>query len=49
MGQDIWGKPLLILGMLLILGGVQLLTIGIVVEMQMRTYFESQVEGLPVG
>ncbi len=42
MGQDIWGKPLLILGLMLVLGGIQLITVGIVVEIQMRTYFESQ-------
>ena len=42
MGQDIWGKPLLILGMILLIAGLQLITIGIVVEIQMRTYFESQ-------
>lgn len=42
LGQDIWGRPLLILGMLLLLGGIQFITIGIVVEIQMRTYFESQ-------
>ena len=42
MGQDIWGKPLLILGLLLVLGGIQFITIGIVVEIQMRTYYESQ-------
>lgn len=42
MGQDIWGKPLLILGILLVLGGFQLITIGIIVEIQMRTYYESQ-------
>lgn len=42
LGQDIWGKPLLILGLMLVIGGIQLITIGIVVEMQMRTYFESQ-------
>ena len=41
-GQDIWGKPLLILGLMLVIGGIQLITIGIVVEIQMRTYFESQ-------
>jgi glycosyltransferase involved in cell wall biosynthesis len=41
-GQDIWGKPLLILGLMLVLGGIQLITIGIVVEIMMRTYFESQ-------
>lgn len=42
MGQDIWGKPLMILGLILLLGGIQFVTIGIVVEIQMRTYFESQ-------
>lgn len=42
MGQDIWGKPLMILGLMLVIGGVQFITIGIVVEIQMRTYFESQ-------
>jgi len=42
MGEDIWGRPLMILGMMLILGGIQLITIGIVIEIQMRTYFESQ-------
>lgn len=42
MGQDIWGKPLLILGLMLVIGGIQLVTIGIVIEIQMRTYFESQ-------
>ncbi|MBI5914064.1 MAG: glycosyltransferase family 2 protein, partial [Bacteroidetes bacterium] len=41
MGQDIWGKPLLILGLMLVIGGMQLITIGIVIEIQMRTYFES--------
>jgi len=42
MGQDIWGKPLLLLGILLVIAGIQLVTIGIVIEIQMRTYFESQ-------
>lgn len=42
MGNDIWGKPLLILGLMLVLAGIQFVTIGIVVEIQMRTYFESQ-------
>jgi glycosyltransferase involved in cell wall biosynthesis len=41
-GQDIWGKPLLMLGILLVIGGIQFITIGIIVEIQMRTYFESQ-------
>ncbi len=42
MGEDIWGKPLLLLGLLLVIGGIQFITIGIIVEIQMRTYFESQ-------
>jgi glycosyltransferase involved in cell wall biosynthesis len=42
LGNDIWGKPLLLLGILLIMGGIQFLTIGIIAELQMRTYFESQ-------
>ncbi len=42
MGQDIWGRPLLILGLMLVIGGIQLITIGIVIEMLMRTYYESQ-------
>jgi glycosyltransferase involved in cell wall biosynthesis len=41
-GNDIWGKPLLLLGILLVLGGLQFITTGIIAEMQMRTYFESQ-------
>ncbi len=41
-GHDIWGKPLLILGLMLVIGGIQFVTIGIIVEIQMRTYFESQ-------
>jgi hypothetical protein len=42
MGQDIWGKPLLILGLILLLGGIQLVTIGILAEVNVRTYYESQ-------
>ena len=42
LGQDIWGKPLLILGLMLVVAGIQLITMGIVIEIQMRTYFESQ-------
>ncbi|MEM9836762.1 MAG: glycosyltransferase, partial [Bacteroidota bacterium] len=42
LGNDIWGKPIMVLGMILILAGIQLITIGIVVEIQMRTYYESQ-------
>ena len=42
MGQDIWGKPLMILGLILLLGGIQLITIGILAEVNVRTYYESQ-------
>lgn len=42
LGQNIWGKPLMILGLMLVVAGVQFITIGIVIEIQMRTYFESQ-------
>lgn len=41
-GNDIGSRPLLILGVLLILVGIQLFTIGIVADLLMRTYFESQ-------
>jgi len=42
MGHDIGGKPLLILGLIFLLGGVQLITLGILAEVNVRTYFESQ-------
>ncbi|MBX2817333.1 MAG: glycosyltransferase family 2 protein [Saprospiraceae bacterium] len=41
-GMDIWGKPLLLLGILLLLAGIQLITFGLVMELLMRTYYESQ-------
>jgi len=42
LGNDIWGKPLLLLGFMLTIGGIQIITIGIISEMLMRTYYESQ-------
>lgn len=42
MGEDIWGKPLILLGIILVLGGIQLITIGILAEISVRTYYESQ-------
>ena len=42
LGHDIWGKPLLILGLIFLLGGIQLITIGILAEIAVRTYFEAQ-------
>ncbi|MEM6772125.1 MAG: glycosyltransferase, partial [Bacteroidota bacterium] len=42
MGEDVWGRPLLILGAMLVLAGIQLVTVGLIVEVLMRTYYESQ-------
>lgn len=42
LGNDIWGKPLLLLGFMLTIGGIQIITIGIFSEILMRTYYESQ-------
>jgi glycosyltransferase involved in cell wall biosynthesis len=42
LGHDIWGKPILILGLIFLLGGIQLITIGILAEIAVRTYYESQ-------
>ena len=41
-GHNIWGKPILILGMILVMGGIQFITIGILAEILMRTYYEGQ-------
>lgn len=41
-GHNIWGKPLLLLGVLFVVTGFQLITIGIVAELLMRIYYESQ-------
>lgn len=40
MGNDIGGRPLLVAGMVFLLGGIQLITIGIVAEISIRNYFE---------
>ncbi|MFA9391791.1 MAG: glycosyltransferase family 2 protein [Prolixibacteraceae bacterium] len=42
LGHNIWGKPILILGVILLIAGLQLITFGLLAEVQMRTYFESQ-------
>jgi glycosyltransferase involved in cell wall biosynthesis len=41
-GHGIGDRPLLLLGILLIFSGLQFLTIGLLAEMQARTYHESQ-------
>lgn len=42
LGEDIGGRPLLVLGLLLTISGVQLVTTGFVADLVMRTYYESQ-------
>lgn len=42
LGQDIWGRPMLIVGVMMVLIGIQFFTIGIVTDLLMRTYYESQ-------
>ena len=42
MGEDIGTRPLLIFGVMFILAGIQVFTIGIVMELLIRTYYESQ-------
>lgn len=42
MGQNIWGRPIMIAGVVFIIGGLQFFTVGLILEMLTRTYFESQ-------
>ncbi|MDA0194893.1 MAG: glycosyltransferase family 2 protein [Bacteroidetes bacterium] len=42
LGEDIWGRPILILGITLLLAGIQFITIGFIAELVSRAYFESQ-------
>ncbi len=42
MGQDIWGRPIMIAGVVMIIGGLQFFTVGLTMEMLTRTYYESQ-------
>jgi glycosyltransferase involved in cell wall biosynthesis len=41
LGQDIGGRPLFFVGIVLILAGVQLITTGFLAELLMRTYFSA--------
>lgn len=41
-GESIGGRPLLILGVLMVLLGIQLITTGFIAEIVMRTYYEAQ-------
>lgn len=40
LGYPIGGRPLLLLGIVLILAGIQLLSLGVVAEIQVRTYYD---------
>ncbi len=42
LGQDIGGRPLLMLAILLVVVGVQFVTMGLLGELVVRTYYESQ-------
>jgi hypothetical protein len=46
LGQDIGSRPLLQLAVLLILAGVQLISMGLLGELVVRTYYEAQ--GKPI-
>jgi hypothetical protein len=46
LGTDIGERPLLLLAVLAVLSGVQLFSFGLLAELQMRTYHESQ--GRPI-
>jgi len=41
-GEDIGHRPLLTLGIVLVIAGIQLITTGFIAELIMRTYYESQ-------
>ena len=45
-GQSISGRPMLLLGILMVFTGMQLVTLGLLAELQARTYHESQ--GKPI-
>ncbi len=42
LGHEIGGRPLLTLGFILLMAGLQLIALGILSEMMVRTYYESQ-------
>ncbi|MDX1949124.1 MAG: glycosyltransferase family 2 protein [Rickettsiales bacterium] len=41
LGEDIGGRPLFFIGILLLIAGVQLITTGFIAELLMRTYYKS--------
>ena len=41
-GVGIWGRPIMIMGVIFLFVGLQLISIGIIAELLMRIYYESQ-------
>ncbi|MEM9051215.1 MAG: glycosyltransferase family 2 protein [Bacteroidota bacterium] len=41
-GEDIWGRPLLLVGVTFVLAGIQFLVFGIIAELMLRIYYQSQ-------
>ena len=42
-GQDVGNRPLLLLGFFFVMGGVQLLTTGVLAEIVIRVYFDGRL------
>ena len=42
MGNDLADRPIVLLAILLVLAGMQFITVGLLAEMQARIYHESQ-------
>lgn len=42
-GQDIGGRPLLLLGFFFVMGGIQLVTTGVLAEIVIRVYFDGRL------
>lgn len=42
LGEDIWGRPLLLVGVTFLLAGIQFLIFGIIAELMLRIYYQSQ-------
>ncbi len=55
LGADIWGRPILILGVIMLIAGIQFITFGIIAELVMRIYYGSQnkktygIKGIFIG
>jgi hypothetical protein len=43
MGEDIWGRPILILGVLLLFTGFQIISTGLILDMIIRKKYEAKM------